>query len=229
MSAQQIPFRAARAEAAAAGALPFPPFSPLLAAGRPAAPASLLVESLGAARAPLESLIRSRFADAYEARIARFMPRLFSLEQASGGPLGAFGLREAKSAPLFLEHYLDEPIEAAIAAALGHPVARGDIVEVGQFAGSGAGAFRTLILRLTERLHREGHRWVVFTGTTALRNAFARLGLVPRELGLAEPERLPAAEQGDWGSYYQHAPRVMFGDIREGFKAISARLAEERA
>lgn len=222
MSAQQTPFRTVSGNT---GSPLFPPFAAELTAGGPAlashAPGGRLVENTGAARRPVEALIRQRFDEAYGARISGFMPRLFSLEEIGGLPLGACGLRDAGSTPLFLERYLDLPIEAAIAAQLGRPVARETIVEVGQFAGQGAGAFRSLIRHLAERLHRDGQHWVVFTGTTALRNAFARLGLPVRELGIADPARLTPEEREDWGSYYRHAPRVMFGDIRAGFAALA--------
>lgn len=231
MSALQIPFRTPPIGSPAANTHPFPPFEPAATDAQPSEREQppRLIESTGSARHNVEALIQARFATAYDAHIARFMPRLFSLQREAGTTLGAFGLREAALQPLFLERYLEQPIETAIGRAIGQPVSRGTIVEVGQFAGSGAGAFRTLILRLTERLHEEGHRWVVFTGTTALRNAFARLGLAPQELGPADPTRLSADEQAAWGSYYQHGPRVMFGDIREGFDTIAARLARGSA
>lgn len=228
MSALQTPFKLSQPAdvAPASGISLFPPFAPSIVCSgdvaQDASAAATLVESLGSDRAPVEGLIRTRFAAAYEAQISRFMPRLFGLRQVGGPLLGAFGLREAGKEALFLERYLDQPIEHAIAAQLGRPVDRESIVEVGQFAGSGAGAFRSLILHLTDRLHHDGRHWVVFTGTSALRNAFSRLGLQPRELGAADPMHLTSEERAGWGTYYQHAPRVMVGDIREGFARILA-------
>lgn len=224
MSALQIPFRNLLVGPQPAGTQLFPPFDQA-ASGQPALTqddTAHLIEYRGDGRQAAEAMISSRFAAAYEARIGHFMPRLLSLQTLSGLPVGVCGLREAAVQPLFLERYLAQPIEQAIATAIGQAVERHSIVEVGQLAGRGAGTFRALILRVTERLHEEGHRWVVFTGTTALRNAFARLGLTPQELALADPACLSAAEKADWGSYYQHGPRVMFGDIHEGFAAIAA-------
>lgn len=228
MSALQIPFRTPPVGTQPAGMPLFPPFEPAATAHpTPVPDHKRLVEHRGDGRQAAEAMIRSRFAAAYDARIGHFMPRLFSLQETADQPIGVCGLREAALQPLFLERYLAQPIDVAIGRAIGQPVSRTTIVEVGQLAGRGAGSFRTLILRVTERLHEEG-RWVVFTGTTALRNAFARLGLAPQELALADPACLSAAEKADWGSYYQHSPRVMFGDIREGFAAIAARLAGNR-
>jgi len=74
---------------------------------------------------------------------------------------------------------------------------------------------------LTERLHREGFEWVSFTGTTSLRNAFTRMGLSPIDIKAAEAACLPADEQTAWGRYYDHSPRVLVGNIREGYHALT--------
>lgn len=206
----------------------FPPFYGAL--GMPAAHGTdslQLMERRGPARREVEAMISERFAHAYQARVAQFMPRLLALQGEDGVPLAACGLRHADDQPLFLERYLDLPVEAAIGTACKVSVTRGQIIEVGQFAGSGSGAFRNLIVQLTAMLHREGRAWVVFTGTTALRNAFSRLGLKPCELGPAEPARLAEAERADWGSYYAHSPRVLCGNVGEGFLALTARLAKD--
>jgi hypothetical protein len=184
----------------------------------------LLAEQCHEHRIGVESFIRERFAATYGAQISAFMPQLFSMRNAQGATLGAFGLRDA-SQPLFLERYLDQPVEREIADALGMPVERSHIVEVGQFAGTGAGTTRAMIMQLTALLHRQGFKWVVFTGTVALRNAFFRLGLNPTDMAAAAPERLGKAERDLWGSYYEHLPRVLFGNIAEGFSALTCNAA----
>jgi hypothetical protein len=78
-----------------------------------------------------------------------------------------------------------------------------------------------MIMQLTAQLFREGFRWVVFTGIAELRNAFYRLGLDPIDLAIADPTRLDRREQLQWGSYYQRMPRVQFGDVAEGFAALT--------
>ena len=171
-------------------------------------------------RERVESFIRQRYALQYNAEIADFMPRLFALNNSVGELAGAFGLRSAAET-LFLECYLDQPIETLIAQTQAHAVKRQHIVEVGQFAGTSAGAARAMICHLTCHLYQQGYHWVVFTGTSALRNAFYRLGLNPQDLAAADPSRLSSAEQQSWGSYYQHQPRVQFGNIAHGFSALT--------
>lgn len=178
-----------------------------------------LIEHVGADRAAVEAFISQRFADSFGSRIEAFMPRLFSVRSQDGKICGAFGLRSAHR-NLFLEQYLDTPIEKTIAARAGGRVERRTIVEVGHFSGALPGAVRAMIALLTERLHREGFEWVVFTGTTGLRNAFCRLGLCPLDIQAATLDRLPADERAAWGSYYDHAPRVLVGNVQEGYRAM---------
>jgi hypothetical protein len=183
-----------------------------------------LIEHVGPDRAQAEQFISQRFAESFGCRVDSFMPRLFSLRNRDGEICGAFGLRSANR-KLFLEQYLDTPIDKAIAARLGNGVERQEIVEVGHFSGTFPGAVRAMICLLTERLYREGYAWVTFTGTASLRNAFRRMGLSPTDIQAASAARLPADERAAWGSYYEHAPHVLVGNIREGYRALSERRA----
>ena len=178
-----------------------------------------LFEHVGADRAVAERFISQRFSESFGSRVEAFMPRLFTLRNRDGDICGAFGLRSA-SRKLFLEQYLDTPIEKTVAARAGRTVERQAIVEVGHFSGTFPGAVRALICLLTERLHREGFTWVVFTGTAGLRNAFSRLGLSPLDIQAATADRLPVEDRAAWGSYYDHSPRVLVGNIQEGYRAM---------
>ena len=178
-----------------------------------------LFEHVGSDRSAAETFISQRFAESFGSRIEAFMPRLFSVRNRNGDMCGAFGLRSA-SRNLFLEQYLDAPIEKVIAARAGSRVERRVIVEVGHFSGAFPGAVRAMIGLLTERLHQEGYEWVVFTGTAGLRNAFCRLGLFPLDIQAATADRIPAEERAAWGSYYDHAPRVLVGNVQDGYRAM---------
>jgi hypothetical protein len=189
-------------------------------------PAFKLIEQVGADRATVEAFISQCFADNFGSRVEAFMPRLFSMRNRNGDICGAFGLRSANR-NLFLEQYLDTPIEQTIASRVGGKVERGAIVEVGHFSGTFPGAVRAMIGLLTERLHQEGFEWVVFTGTTGLRNAFCRLGLCPLDIQAATLDRLPEDARAAWGSYYDYAPRVLVGNIPEGYRAMHLAAAPE--
>lgn len=187
-----------------------------------------LRESYGTERTRTEYFIAERYKRDFDARIEAFMPRLFSLRATARGehdaPIeGALGLRTAQGR-LFVEQYLDQPIEEAIHAATGERVERTSIVEVGHFAGIRPGTMRAMIVLLTERLHREGAAWVAFAGTRALRNAFLRMNLEPVALCAAACERLPEDQRGVWGTYYRNDPWVYVGPVHEGVRALGASI-----
>ena len=178
------------------------------------------------ARQELEALIHGCFTTAYGAEMQEFLPVLLGLREDSGRLLGALGLREgALRGPMYLEHYLDRPVEQALAAAAGGPVARTDVVELGNLAVAAPGGARCLIMVLTAFLHSVGRRWTVFTIGPALRNAFGRLGIELLDLGLADPQLLPPGHQQRWGSYYDQQPRVMASRVSQGHEVLS-RLPE---
>jgi hypothetical protein len=174
-------------------------------------------------RAAIEAFIAAAFLENYGARIAHFSDTLVGCRDADGNWTAALGYSPAGAHPLFLEHYLDAPIETKIGARLGRPVAREGIVEVGNLAALHPGAARALIVGTTSLLHQMGMRFVTFTATTSLLNSFSRLQLRPQVLAAADPHRLPEGP-AQWGTYYDTHPQVMFGDIHYGYTEL-ARLA----
>jgi hypothetical protein len=167
-------------------------------------------------RPAFEDFIQQRFRKAHGADIRHFMPELFGMSDASGTLCAVAGVRLASSEPLFLELYLDEPIDPLISAAADCPVDRVGIVEVGNLAASDTGSARMSIIALTYLLAMGGLEWVAFTGNIGLVNSFHRLGLKPVTLCAADPERL-GDDRHSWGSYYESKPWVHVGNIRAGF------------
>lgn len=191
------------------------PTSPATTPGARAVAAFELIEARDDdARRELEAFIRHRYALAYGATVRHFLPRLFALRDRRGQLIAAFGLRSAASERLFLETYLDEPVEAQLSAATGVSARRDAIMEVGNLAGRHPGALRILIGTLAQALPSFGARWVVFTGGPQLINGFERLGVPLLTLAPARLERLPVDERADWGRYYDYAPTVMCANVR---------------
>lgn len=157
---------------------------------------------------------------AYGARLTSFMPRLLSVFGDNGLPRAVVGMRHAADGPLFLETYLDEPIEQAIAAKTGKTFDRRVIVEIGNMAESRPGDARLGIIGATMYLHKLGYRWVVFTAVPQLLNAFKRLGIGIVEVAPADPARLPPDQVGVWGTYYDEHPMVCLGDISGGYDSL---------
>lgn len=172
-------------------------------------------------RVALEAFIGDRFAERYGARIRHFMPELLGLEDGAGKLRASVGLRDAGCESLFLERYLDHPVECEIRAACGDLPPRERIVEVGNLAARSGGAARLLIVALADLLAAEGFDWVVFTATPEVVNSFHRLELEPIALGDAQASRM-GAELADWGSYYDAQPQVMAGHIGRGRARLSS-------
>jgi hypothetical protein len=165
----------------------------------------------------IEACIVDVYRGRYGARICHWAPTLVGLV-GDGRILAAAGYRDA-SGPLFLERYLAAPVEAVIAARAGARVTRREIVEVGHFAASEAGEGKRLLPVLARHLSQCGYRWVVSTATRELRVLLAHLGMRPLALARADPGPL-GADAADWGSYYEHEPIVVAGDLRRSLPVI---------
>lgn len=171
-------------------------------------------------RAELEQLVAGAFERSHGATVRSFMPTLVGLEDRSGALRGAaLGYRGAAGGPLFLEQYLDQPIEQAIAVRVsdGRAVERADIVEVGNLAGRGCRSAMYLVAQLPRFLVGKGYRWLTFTGTSRVRDILEGLGAPLLDLGAADPARLTGGSD-EWGRYYESAPRVMAGWLPDGLK-----------
>lgn len=170
------------------------------------------------ARHEVEQFIARRFHEVYAARIHAFMPSLHGLRDASGELVAAVGLRRADEGRLFLEQYLPGPVESLLADG----VSRSHIAEVGNLAGATPGALRAVIPQVTHLLHREGIRWIAFTGSARICNAFTRLGLPLRVAAPASIDCLPECERTTWGSYYDSDPAVMIGEVAAGMRLLES-------
>jgi hypothetical protein len=171
-------------------------------------------------RQAAESFVSACFKQSYGAEIRHYMPLLMSLSDQHDELKAVLGFRYADQDPLFLEHYLERPIEQLLATKLKIPVDRSRLVEVGNLAVTTAGGGRWLITALTAFLSSTGSEWALFTIGPALANAFRRMGLELIDLAEARREALPTDEQPHWGSYYEQKPRVMAGNIAHGHKVL---------
>lgn len=178
-----------------------------------------------AERASAEAFIRAVYVRAYDASLDVRYPTLMSI----GGEQGisaAMGLRNAGHERLFLEHYLDKPIEEALFDATGETVKRSEIIEVGNLASSGLGAAKYLYLAFHAYAYERGYRYVAVTATSALARSFEHMGLKAQWLAKADPARLPGKGEG-WGSYYDAQPQVIAGDIAQSLSVLMRRYGGE--
>lgn len=167
-------------------------------------------------RDAVERFIAGVYRGRFDADVQTFAPVLVCLRSPEGALWAAAGYRPADAGALFLERYLDMPVEQALATG------RGEIVEVGHLAASRAGEGRRLILQLGRLLARSGFQWAVSTMTEELRHLFQRLGVAQRTLGVADPARL-GADAARWGGYYEHHPVVLASAIGTALLAQATR------
>ena len=161
--------------------------------------------------AAARQLIERRYGAAHGAIPKTDYPHFCLIGGGQRGPIAVLGFRLAAAEPLFLEAYLDEPVEQAVSRVLRMTVARDRIVEIGAHASERSRA--TLELWAETSRHLDGIADVaVAVLTEPLRVMFTRLGIAIHEICDADPARLPSCGAA-WGRYYEQNPRVCAGLI----------------
>lgn len=171
-------------------------------------------------REAVEDFIKRIYAKSYDAQIGIHYPILMSVHDGNGNILAALGFRYAADETLFLEQYLDHPVEQILSSP------RDGIVEIGNLASDGGGASLFLFAALSTYLYHKGQDHAVITGTKFLEKRFHDLGLRPHKLAPADPSLLLQKDE-DWGRYYDTEPHVMAGRIDEGYKRLQSVLGAQ--
>ena len=177
-------------------------------------------------RRRVEAYIEATYDEAFRGRIRAHYPTLMSVQDGRGEIHAAVGFRLAAGAPLFLERYLDEPVETAIGRATGAAVIRSGVAEIGNLASRSAGASLFLFMALARHLHHLGCDHAVATATRQLRRTFGRVGFATERLTTADPARL-GEEARDWGGYYERDPAVLAGPIAPALAPLALLLLAE--
>lgn len=160
-------------------------------------------------RAEIEQFIRDVFFQVCGARVRFFLPVLMSLRGPDGKLVAACGIRNAGIERLYLENYMDKPVEQVLSERIGETVERSDIVEIGNYSVAEMGLSRQLSSVIFDQLHATSKKWAVFTAVQLVHNALVKLGITPEVLCDADINKLPPEEQTEWGSYYEQNPKVM--------------------
>lgn len=173
-------------------------------------------------RQRVETYVARQFQSVYGASINEFMPLFLSL--GCNDQLSAVtGIRPVEEQPLFLEQYLDQPIEKEVVRVFETPANRLSVVEIGNLAATHRGSSQLLFVLLAATLHRAGFRWITFTATPQVRKTINRLGFELRIIDEAKPERLEQNVLKQWGSYYHTNPLVVAGDLNHAMQIIGAK------
>ncbi|WP_085297187.1 thermostable hemolysin [Cognaticolwellia mytili] len=168
-------------------------------------------------RAEVESFIRHGYQKSYKANISIAMPFLLSVSE--GKLKAALGIRSASS-PLFIEQYLDVPINELDLFKSQH-IQRNDIVEIGSLYSNSKRFTVPLFLVTAIALFCLGFKYMVFSGTEIVIGIISKAGINCQYICDADAELLN--ESGDeWGSYYETSPKVVALSLAEVARVIDS-------
>ena len=170
-------------------------------------------------RDDLEHYIHDRFAREYGADINKFMPCLLTFGSTQQ-VYATLGFRKAAGNRLFLETYLDKPIEAELAEITGLEIHRKKIIEVGNLAATKPGSSAPLFAATACLLDRVGYEWVVISATPTVQNVFSKLRIPLISLADADESALPVDQKQLWGTYYRCHPQVMAVHVKTAHRCI---------
>ncbi len=165
-----------------------------------------------------------RYQEAFFADLKLFMPAYLTLID-NDSIISVCGFRIAEQEPLFLEQYLDDEAQNLVSGIFQCDVKRSNLVEFGHLASFAKGMSALHFYLIAEMLVERGFEWCIFTATDPLHAMMARLGLEPQVITHADPNKVPDA-QSTWGSYYDHQPRVLAGNLVKGLERL--RSVKER-
>ncbi len=134
----------------------------------------------------------------------------------SGVITAVAGIRAASASTLFLEQYLDAPVERVVSLVRGKTIARSQIVELGSFTALDRARALALMNELPALLADRQFTYLVCTANRSIRLCLRIQGIHARVIASASEDLLMKQDE-NWGKYYQHDPLVLMGSIHEAF------------
>jgi len=184
--------------------------------GRPFGQPLTQGSSKSAAHTAALQKIQTQYQKHFHCQLQHSLPyslsRLSREEGKDSQILACTGYQPAAEGPLFLEQYLDEPVEDCLQRLTHKPVSREQIVEIGGFAVSHKRHALPFMLQLAPTLADFGFKTVVCTVTRPMQGCLRKLGIVSTLLADANPSRVDISNNA-WGTYYDSKPVVLAGDI----------------
>lgn len=165
--------------------------------------------------------VHDQYRHHFDCDLKQFMPSHLVLFQ-DNEILAVAGFRAADTEPLFLEQYLDVPIETFIDSRLGRAPGREKIVEVGGFAAKDHSSALQLMLALSLKLYDLGFECLVCAANSPIRRCLKLSGFIWEVLGEVDPSRVDA-RANNWGRYYQSRPQLLAGVIPQNNAQLKAR------
>ncbi len=171
-----------------------------------------------------KTYIAQRYELAFDAHLNGYMPAFMALMQ-NDEFASLCGFRGAEQGPLFLEQYLDDAADVLLTRQFSTAVERHQLVEFGQLASFNKGFSLVHFFLIAQALVRRDYQWCIFTATDPLYAMMKRFGLSLVTIADADPSRIPDASK-IWGTYYQHQPRIVAGNLVTGLRDLTLRLTQ---
>lgn len=168
-----------------------------------------LVKEGDSCRQEVERFIAAVFYQTYQAKLDSFMPELIALRDQNGVLMAAFGIHPAGEGPLFLEQYIDMPIEELCMLKLGRFISRKQITSIGNLAVANPRNAGVLIAHIIKYSLEIGIQWCVATAHHSLQNGLIKGGRDVYPLHVADKTRLSKNELAKWGHYYDKQPEIV--------------------
>ncbi|MFX4228654.1 MAG: thermostable hemolysin [Porticoccaceae bacterium] len=170
-------------------------------------------------RERVTAYIAEKYKQVHKAHLHEFLPILIQITRDQS-PLAAFGLQPGQYCPLFLEQYLNQPVEQYVSKIAGGPIDRYSLMEIGNLVITNPVYGPLLLVVLASSLAKANYKWMVFTATKQVERLVRGMGFDPHYLVSADPSRL-VDEQANWGTYYNNNPGVMVGNTGKAVELIS--------
>jgi hypothetical protein len=160
---------------------------------------------------------KDRFQHCFDCELTQFYPIILT-SWLKGELQAVVGVRSAVDGPLFLEQYLDSPVEVLFEEL---SLDRSQIVEIGGFAALDKMAAIPLMEKTANVLLEMGFAHAVCTANKPIRRCLSSINVPFEQLAVADSKLLQGSTES-WGSYYATTPFVLAGDIQTGADAIDA-------
>lgn len=167
----------------------------------------------------IEDFITLAFEREFGASIEVNYPILIGLCDRAGRIRAGVGMRMASCEKLFLEQYLDMPVEITLGQNLLHQVERNVVVELGSFASTGLNMSLYLLGAAAAYLATRGFEFGLVTATDKMNRLFKMFDFHTQVICRAQKHDL-LNQAMNWGTYYSCDPKVIVGSIQQCLAAV---------
>ncbi len=155
----------------------------------------------------VEDYIYRSFKKKYSANVKYSFPYVLTLNYKKR-ICAAAGIRLAESGPLFLERYLQYPVEQETGMCFKTAVRRESIVELSNIISVWRGNNKLLLMLLIDLLHKVNREWLLLLSNREVEDALKKINFTTIRLSDISAKILNG-EKEQWGSYFNDNSRII--------------------